>query len=209
MAEKGKTAQVRLQVQRKLRQIEASPQSGETKALLANLRRGVGRIPGDLPELWGLLLQGLPEELQSKDGVPTREEWAIYTALTLYGIHQQGHDPAAEAMNAEGCLLGSAIRRLAPGNDDDALDRVRHRLNALATSSDMQEAAYHLRGVVQLLRASGIPLDYPALAADLYRWQFADGAPQVRLRWGQEFYFTKPSQTDTVEGTERKEETNE
>ena len=30
------------------------------KAMLAKLRRGVGRVPGDLPELWGAFLADFP-----------------------------------------------------------------------------------------------------------------------------------------------------
>ena len=37
-------------------------QSG-AKAQLAQLRRGVGKRPGELPELWGMFLKNMPEEL--------------------------------------------------------------------------------------------------------------------------------------------------
>lgn len=70
------------------------------RAQLAMLRRGVGKKPGDLPELWGILFGDLPEEFLSVSGEPTREEWAVYTALTLYALHQQG----SEATGPEGCM---------------------------------------------------------------------------------------------------------
>ena len=54
------------------------------------LRRGIGKMPGDIPELWNILFDGLPEELMSKVGDPSYAEWSIYTALTLYALHQQG-----------------------------------------------------------------------------------------------------------------------
>jgi len=74
----------------------------------------------------------------------------------------------------------------------------------------MGECVHHLRGLVQLLRAEGIPLDYPELAYDLYRYQTLDGTQQVRLLWGQDFYRmvkyaeaaaetdTAPVETDTT-----------
>ena len=37
------------------------------EAELANLRRGVGKVPGELPELWGSFLQEMPDELKSRD----------------------------------------------------------------------------------------------------------------------------------------------
>ena len=45
-----------------------------------------------------------------------------------------------------------------------------------------------MRGIIQLLRGEGIPIDYPMLAADLYRYQFNSLVSNVRLKWGQDFY---------------------
>lgn len=57
-------------VSRALNKIDNMPEHSR-KALLSNLRSGIGRVPGDMPELWGILLQDLPGELQSKNGTPT------------------------------------------------------------------------------------------------------------------------------------------
>lgn len=175
----------------RLSSLARDPNEGRVKALLANLRRGIGKKPGDMPELWGLLFADIPEELLSKTGEPTREEWSLYTALTLYALHQQSKKIREKNMHCrkdEG-RLGRAVGRLV-SNDDDR-ERVARRFNAFATASDMQEAAYHLRGLVQLLRAQDIPLDYVRLAGELYRFQNPDEAPGVRLAWGQDFYRVK------------------
>ena len=52
----------------------------------------------------------------------------------------------------------------------------------------MLTAAHHLRGLIQLLRAEEIPLDYVHLAENLYDFQNPDSRPGVRLEWGQDFY---------------------
>lgn len=75
-------------VARRLRWLRDLPEHPR-KAALAHLRRGVGRAPGDLPELWGIFLEGMPEELESQTGKPTQGEWAIYLALTLYALHSR------------------------------------------------------------------------------------------------------------------------
>lgn len=163
-------------------------------AALANLRRGIGRRPGDMPQLWDIIWADMPEELQGSDGMPSRAEWAIYTALTLYALHQQGRDPQRESMNRSATdndsryhnSLGLAMAQMIHGEEDQK--RVLRRFNIAATSADMTELATHLRSLVQLLKAKSIPLDYPQLAKDLYRYQFPDGAAQVRMRWGQDFY---------------------
>ncbi len=189
--------QIEQYVARRLRWLRDLPEHPR-KAALAHLRRGVGRIPGDLPELWGMFLDGMPEELKSQNGKPTSAEWAIYLALTLYALHQQGHVLPGDDMNQQGVELGQAARRLVSPGEDPADSSIQKRLNALATAPQMREIAQHLRGMIQLLRAAGIPLGYTQLAKDLFYLQFQDSASRVRLRWGQDFYAI-PAKDDQTE----------
>ena len=161
-------------------------QSG-AKAQLAQLRRGVGKRPGELPELWGMFLKNMPEELMGRNGDPSYGEWAIYTALTLFALHQQGH---SGPMNAEGeeNHLGRATRRLVRTEEDE--ENVRLKLSIVAKSDDMTELSYHLKTIVKLLGNSDIQLDYVDLAKDLYLFQFERYADRIRLKWGQDFYRT-------------------
>ncbi|MBU5434214.1 type I-E CRISPR-associated protein Cse2/CasB [Pseudoflavonifractor sp. MSJ-37] len=179
-------AMVRSYVRKRLGQWQRETNVHLLRADLANLRRGIGKRPGALPELWGLLFRDFPEELMSRTGEPTWAEWAVSGALTIYALHQQG---TGESVHAEGQRLGLAVRRLA-GGDEDRLKAVQRRFNAFATARDMPECMHHLRGLVQLLRREGIPLDYVELAGDLYEFQTPEGADRVRLRWGQDFYRT-------------------
>lgn len=194
MAEQSIRTTIRTYVARRLNWLQGLPEHPQ-KAALANLRRGVGHAPGDLPELWGNFLQDLPPELESESGAPTRGEWAIYLALTLYALHQQGHALPGESMHQENARLGSAVRRLVKPDEKPEESSVLRRFNALATAADMPERAQHLRGIVQMLRAEGIPLDYVQLAAELFELQFPDGAQRVRLRWGQDYY-RRPDEAD-------------
>lgn len=174
----------------RLGELSADPNESRVRAQLANLRRGIGRKPGDMPELWGMLFAEMPEEMLSQNGQPTREEWAIYTALTLYALHQQSSKISEQNMHAAGKpenRLGRAVARLVKDEKNDR-DRIAKRLNAFATADDMLTAAHHLRGLIQLLRAEEIPLDYVHLAENLYDFQNPDSRPSVRLEWGQDFY---------------------
>lgn len=183
-----KTNEVKACVTQQLRRLQVLPEP-QRRAELAELRRGVGHQPGDLPALWGSFLEQIPEPLRGSDG-PSAAEWAVYTALTLFALHQQGE--AGVSVNQPGRTLGGAVRQLAvssvaPGQDWTESSVLR-RFNALATADSMPEVSHHLRGMIQLLRREGIPLDYPQLAVDLYQYQFVDGAPNVRLRWGRDLY---------------------
>ncbi len=171
------------------------------KAALANLRRGIGHVPGELPQMWGEYLLEMPEEMYGRYGQPSREEWAVYTALTLFALHQQGRDPSKEPMHRTGRSVGSAAAFLA--EDEDGMKRILRRLNAAATANTVEALSYYLRGIVQLLRSEGVPLDYVSLAGDIYDYQFPERINEVRLRWGQDFYGTyynnKKGETDQNE----------
>ena len=187
----GRKAEIETFVGRKIYILQAEADLSSGKAMLANLRRGVGREPGELPQLFGLLLSDMPEDFWSKSGTATKEEWVCYTALTLYALHQQGYDAKSQHMHTdEGVSLGKAMYKLAASYDGDpnAEQRVVQKMRILATSADVKELSHHLRGIVQLLKANGISLNYKRLAGDLYEMQFPDGKRKVCLRWGQDFY---------------------
>lgn len=155
------------------------------RARLANLRRGVGKTPGELPELWGSFLNEIPEELLSQNGKPTYAEWAIYLSLTLFALHQQGN---GESVHAEGISLGAAAAKLMNEPSDAERERVLRRFGPVVTAKDMPELSHHLRGMIQLMKAKGIRLDYGKLARDLYDFQSENARKRVQLRWGQDFY---------------------
>jgi CRISPR system Cascade subunit CasB len=157
---------------------------GNTRAL-AELRRGIGKAPGELPQLWGYFLEEMPEDFYGYME-PSRAEWAIYTAITLFALHQQGKDPALKPMQKDGQSLGSALSHLV--HDSNDRERIARRFNTIATANSMEELSHYMRGAIQLLRGEEIGLDYPKLAGDLYCFQFPELVSGVRLRWGQDFY---------------------
>ena len=168
----------------------------QRRARLAELRRGVGHQPGDLPALWGSFLQELPKELWGRETAagecrePSEAEWAVYLALTLYALNQQGEENVS--MNEKGCTLGRAVRLLAQNSAAAAQDwtesSVLRRFNALATA-------------VQLFRGNEpkLKLDYPRLAVELYRFQLPDQAANVRLQWGRDLYQMNADTPETEE----------
>ncbi|HWQ76215.1 MAG TPA: type I-E CRISPR-associated protein Cse2/CasB, partial [Syntrophomonas sp.] len=173
------------------RLLEESPWS---RAMLAKLRRGIGKQPGELPELFEILLGGMPEEMYGKGDKPSYAEWAIYTALTLFALHQQGKGkdrPMSVAGNPEenvaGNSLGAAVGYLVR-RDKEREPAIKRRFDAVATANEFTELAHHARGLIQLLRAEDIPLDYPRFAEDLYWYQFDDVRNRIRLRWGKDYY---------------------
>jgi CRISPR system Cascade subunit CasB len=192
-------------VWRKIHALAMSTDDSATRATLARLRRAIGKPPGSVPEIWGATLRGLPDELMSKNGTPTIGEWAVHTALTLFALHQQGKDLEKRLMSKDGATLGLAIRKLIESDDDEP--RIKRRFDASATSDSQEEFSHHLRGLIQLLKAKDVSLDYPVLAKDLFWFQIPETRDSVRLRWGQDFY--RNSKQEDINQDESGKEDNE
>ena len=184
----SKREQVGKYVYGQIASLTVNRQSSSVKARLANLRRGVGKMPGELPELWGAFLNGIPDELLDYNGKVSRSEWAIYLSLTLFALHQQG---SGNSVNADDVSVGKAAARLMDKPTDEERERVLRRLGPVVTAKDMPELSHHLRCLIQLLRSKGIGLDYKKLAEDIYDFQSEDTRNNVRLRWGQDFYYNE------------------
>ena len=114
---------------------------------LAALRKGASRSPGELPEIWELTRVEVPD---GAGDAPTWEEIAVHTAMTLYAVHQQSR---TEHMFSPGVGLGRAARRLI-GPPDEENPSARARFNALVTSTTVAELRHHLRGQLEIGRAS-------------------------------------------------------
>lgn len=187
-------------VRGKVHRLLATQDSSGTKATLAHLRRALAREPGSVPEVWDVTIDGVPGRPWGDE--PTPQERASHLALGLFATHQQSK---SQPMHVSGVGLGLAVRRLekvTPTRGDGGSSPVRRRFDALASSQTLTEAAQHLRGIVGLLRAASIGLDYGALADDLLQLQRPDRAVAVRLRWARQYYRTDGSTSTDESSTE-------
>lgn len=164
----------------------SSLEDSPLKAMLANLRHGIGKTPAELPQVWGIVFEQMPEELMGKYGTPSYSEWAVYIALTLYSLHQQGNDVERDNMNVKGMSLGNACARLC--TDENSEKRIIGRLGKLIASSDIIGLENNLRSLVKLLKNEGIGLDYALLAKDIFLYQSVNYVDSIRLKWGRDFY---------------------
>lgn len=163
-------------------------------AELAILRRGVAQQPGSDPRLLGLTVAGLyPNPSGLQDEILPAER-AAYASLTLFAVHQQSHRD--RKMHSEDYPFGRSARLL--GRHSGSRDAVRARFTALATASTWDETMHHARGLIQQLRAYGIPLGYGQFARDLLDLQRPTSADRVRLVWGRHFYREHSPDDDEV-----------
>ena len=152
-------------------------------ASLAQLRRGAGKLPQDVPELWGMTgAERLFADETLSEAKAAQAETAMFLAVTLYALHQQSQ---AEPMYRPGEELGKAVRRLM---GDEIDEPIRRRFVRVGTAATRDALATRLREIITLLRRDAIPLDYGLLAEQLYLAQTPDGLRQVRQRWGRSFH---------------------
>ncbi|HEY3685213.1 MAG TPA: type I-E CRISPR-associated protein Cse2/CasB [Streptosporangiaceae bacterium] len=186
----------------------ATPQRPVAVARLAQLRRGAGKLPVDVPGLWGLTGLDLFYDAAARDfpdqDLPSRTleraETALFLAITLHALHQQSQHDAG--MHRSGVGLGQAVRRLMPPADID--EPLRRRFVRVGTAETLDTLAYRLREIVSLLRRGAkrptgrvpVPLDYALLAEQLYRYPDPDGARSVRAEWGRSFHAFRPEPDD-------------
>ncbi|WP_295715839.1 type I-E CRISPR-associated protein Cse2/CasB [uncultured Mitsuokella sp.] len=165
-----------------------------SKAALARLRRGIGKNIGEMPELLGFVLP--EEELSSFPLQEAQIEKALYTALTLYALHQQGCANCVSTNMTEGDSsvshknsFGHAVRKL--WNITNNQNGVSRRFDQVLTAKDLQELSTHARGLINLMKQQGVSIDYPSFAVDLYWFQQLDYRKDVILSWGKDFYMQR------------------
>lgn len=139
-------------------------QSGEGKRLASLYRHNVDKVQGENPELFGRIIQNLPEDLRGNGFA----EQTVYTALTL----------AAFAGNNGEATLGEAISRIE--HNENLIKRFR----SAETAKDISELRYKLRRVLKIISSKGQTVNYTILAAELYNWQYSKAA-QIR-KWERE-----------------------
>lgn len=175
---------------------DLDPKEARAGAVLATLRTGVGRAPGDVSGLWRHHRVVVPDEVAARGNIHPNLA-AEHAVLTLFAVHQQSQ---STRMHRDGSPLGTSLRALRASafkDNPDALDR---RVNAAAATDSVKELTVHLRGLVRLLRDQQIPLDYTALVNDLADWHYPDGRGRVRRRWGAQYYVWTSPRGDGADG---------
>ncbi|MDO5066005.1 MAG: type I-E CRISPR-associated protein Cse2/CasB [Propionibacteriaceae bacterium] len=172
--------------------------SPAARGLLAQLRGALGKEPATVPAIWGVTLDGIPDDLSAKRRSHT--EMAIHLALTQFAMHQQGRSRSMHSKQP----FGVAVRRLADsssGSQDVHETPVYKRFTALAQATTLAGLEAHSRGIISQLRSHEIPFDYGRYADDLY-WFLTGHQRDVQRRWGRDFHrlTLSPTTDNTPEG---------
>ncbi len=170
-------------------------------AALARLRRGAGKDPMAVPDLWGLIDTTSLYEGGLSERERTQAENALYVTLPLWALHQQSR---SSGMHVSGRDLGAAVRALMPPGELDG--PTLKRFVAAGAASTLPVLANRLRGLALLMRQQDVGLDYARLTEQLCRWQRPAGRDTVRRAWGRSFHTrTSTSTAAKNDGTDTKD----
>ncbi|HEX6780206.1 MAG TPA: type I-E CRISPR-associated protein Cse2/CasB [Ktedonobacterales bacterium] len=149
----------------------ADNRQGRPKNLgaLAALRRGLGKPPGTVAEMYPYVTQYLPERPSR------REEDAYFLIAALFAWHQLDWTAGEEFKKKRN--FGASFRRLALSADSQSIEK---RFVALldARSEDLPE---HLRHAIGLLKSKEIPVDWVQLLEQVSAWDHDDR--RVQRAW--------------------------
>lgn len=158
------------------------------KALLAKMRRSVGKSLSETVDIWAFVFEYLPEEF-----IGNTEEDAIVLTMQFYSLHQQGVETSVlyeheKSENTKEYTLGKSLSVLRTEDDRVAVDR---RFNTMITATTFEELVYHLRHLLMLLKSKfrETKVDYAQLAEDLY-WILRGFDENIRLKWARDYYRT-------------------
>lgn len=163
------------------------------RAILASFRGAATLDSPRAQQVWPIILGNLERNQLSRTGVPTATETAVYAALRLCAIQQQGRDTPVYDLektdNQTNMNFFTKLARMRSNPDNqDALDR---RFQTLTAATNIDSAMHSLVSFVNIVKSSDktVTINYPRLAQELYRFQMSfESANQVKLTWGQAYY---------------------
>lgn len=145
----------------------------EDRAALAELRRGLGKPPGEAAGMHRHVMPFLPPD------APPWEEEAYYLVAALFALHRGswGANRGEHPTN-----FGASYAWLARAAGGVSVEA---RFVALL-NAERDELAYHLRQAISLMRAHEIPVDWLRLLRDVRGW----GNPDrwVQPRWARVYW---------------------
>lgn len=141
----------------------------DDRAMMAALRRGLGREPGTVPEVSRIVQRRLASN------APSFLEDAYHLIAPLFALH------SAEGGRGN---MGDHFRAMCEPGQDPPPNVERRFMGLLARdSTDLADA---LRQAVSLLKSKGVPVDWDQLLRDVLAWSHPDR--YVQKYWARAFW---------------------
>lgn len=152
----------------------------EDRGALAAMRKGLGKAPGTVPEMFEHVLPFISQ------GASVAEEDASFLLASLFASYPEG--------SGEGDM-GAVFKRIRQVTGSDSVES---RFVALLKCHG-DELPDHLRHAVALARSKEFLIDWNQLLYDIQHWEDLDHS--VQRRWARSFWETPEHQeidTDSI-----------
>ena len=160
------------------------------RGALASLRRGLGKPPSMVPEMYPHIVPRLPQNLSQWD------EEVYYLVAALFALH-----PAS----APDGNMGTHFAALCDPNEAPSPAVERRFVALLASHPD--DLYRTLQQAVSLLKSKDVPICWNQLLWHLRKWAYPDSRVRVQKQWADAFWSrTQPIETMTEESTTSKGE---
>lgn len=165
----------------------------EDRGALAALRRGLGKEPGTVPEMY----RHVEPYLQGASKLQTE---AAYLVASLFGLHPVVWDPTGD--HPRNTSFGWSLRHIrfrGEGSNEENEGVARRFLATLACH--LPALPTHLRQLLTLLhsRWDTTPMDWERLYWDVADWEDLDR--KVQRRWAEAFWRGGPQPNADDDGT--------
>lgn len=184
--DEGKTVSAEAKEEHRLIRYLKGLENRQDRAALAQLRRGLGKPPKTVMEMYPYLGQFLSHETRRN------YENAVFIVAALFAYYP---DAPSNAGN-----LGASLRQL-----KDESDSIEKRFVALL-NAEAEDLPYYLRQIIGLLKSKEVAVNWQMLFDDVQFWN-ADNR-RVQARWARsfwgDFYTEKNQDTKQNSGGENK-----
>ncbi len=159
------------------------------RAALAGLRRGRGKEPGTVTEMYSLVV---PQLRQAEPW--ERQSWVdatYFLIAALFASHRWSRENIEpDSFKEVHCSLGMSFRAFerAAEAEGHAVSASTEKRFAALLECDRQELPHHLRYAVNLLDVTSI--DWATLLDDILRW---DADKKTQLRWAKAYWYRPPA----------------
>ncbi|MBP6929080.1 MAG: type I-E CRISPR-associated protein Cse2/CasB [Caldisericia bacterium] len=164
------------------------------RAGLATLRKGLGKEPGTVTEMYKYVYSRIPGQTSPFD------EKIYFLTASLFALWHQGKQKLEKDFEGD---FGKTFRQISKNSESES---IKERFTAII-NSHFDDLPNHLRHAVSLAKSKDVAINWSFLLEDLKWWNNDD--KRVQRKWMKSFLQEEKTELSQTEGTQKEEEQDE
>lgn len=164
------------------------------RAGLATLRKGLGKEPGTVTEMYKYVYSRIPGQTNLFN------EKIYFLTASLFALWHQGKQKLEKDFEGD---FGKTFRQISKNSESES---IKERFTAII-NSHFDDLPNHLRHAVSLAKSKDVAINWSFLLEDLKWWNNDD--KRVQRKWMKSFLQEEKKELPQAEGTQKEEEQNE